>query len=65
MIKALRNKKTGILFPILSPEEHSGGVEGYEYNRPSDKWELVRINDKDKVWMGNNPEFVEVVQIDD
>lgn len=65
MNKALRDKKTGFLYPILCPEDHPSGIAGYEYNRPSSKWELVRLPDGSVFWKGNNPEFIDVVELNE
>lgn len=60
MSKALKDKESGHLYPILGPED----FDGYERNRPSSKWELVLEENGERVWMGNNPDFVELVDYD-
>lgn len=57
MNKALRDKESGWIYPILGPED----FEGYDYNRPNAKWELVRFPSGTMFWKGNNPDFVEMI----
>lgn len=65
MSKYLYQRSSKRKFKIVSPDER----EEYERNNPGANWELVEIprylreayGGKKVVWMGNNPEFVEVI----
>ncbi len=59
MKRILRHKQSGKEWRIVEPSE----FEGYERNRPGDKWELVEASDGSGMkWIGVNPEFVEIVE---
>lgn len=58
MKKALKDKSNGWIYPILTSKD----FDGYERNRPGPKWELVRMPYGARLWKGNNPDFVEVIE---